>query len=223
MSVRTAQLSLFLVALLIGVLLVGQLRSQARPADIRQLSAGELSALIEQLIDRGSELQRGLAVQREQLREYRVAESQGASALSVTQEELRRVAAFGGLAGVDGQGIILDVTGSLDAIAVNDLINELRNAGAEAIAVNDIRITARSVAIQSAGSLSIDGNPIGPSFTIRAVGSPQGLFSAIERPGGIRTQLELFIAATIEMRESTNLRLPPTRVDLAPTVAQPVE
>jgi uncharacterized protein YlxW (UPF0749 family) len=223
MSGRAAQLSLFVVALLIGVLLIGQLRSQARPADIRQLSAQELSTLIEQLLDRNRDLRLGLAEQRDQLREYRVAEAQGASALSVTQEELRRVSAFGGLAGVDGQGIILDVTGSLDAIAVNDLINELRNAGAEAIAVNDVRITARSIAIQGAGSLEIDGTPIGRSFTIRAIGSPQGLFAAIERPGGIRTQLELFIAATIEMRESVNLRLPPTRIDLAPHSAQPVE
>jgi hypothetical protein len=62
MSGRLAQLSLFVVALLIGVLLVGQLRSQAPAADIRQLSAQELSTLIEQLLDRNRELRIGLGV-----------------------------------------------------------------------------------------------------------------------------------------------------------------
>ena len=47
MSGRLAQISLFAVALFIGALLVGQLRSQARPIELSSLSAQELSALIE--------------------------------------------------------------------------------------------------------------------------------------------------------------------------------
>lgn len=43
MAARLAQLSLFTVALIIGVLLVGQLRSQARPIELSSLSAQELS------------------------------------------------------------------------------------------------------------------------------------------------------------------------------------
>jgi uncharacterized protein YlxW (UPF0749 family) len=223
MSGRGAQLSLFLVALLIGLLLVGQLRSQAPVADVRQLSAQELSTLLEQLFERNRELRNGLAEQREQLRGYRLAEAQGESALSVTQEELRRIAAFGGLAGVQGQGIVMDVSGSLDAIALNDLINELRNAGGEAIAVNDIRLTAGSVAVRGVDTLEIDGSPVGRSFTIRAIGDPQGLTAALVRPGGIGAQLELVVQATIDIRASDSLRLPATRLELTPVVAQPVD
>ena len=47
MAARIAQVSLFVVALIIGLLLVGQLRSQARPIELSSLSAQELSALIE--------------------------------------------------------------------------------------------------------------------------------------------------------------------------------
>ena len=49
MAARIAQLSLFGVALIIGLLLVGQLRSQAGPIELSNLSAQELSELIEQL------------------------------------------------------------------------------------------------------------------------------------------------------------------------------
>jgi uncharacterized protein YlxW (UPF0749 family) len=222
MNTRVAQLSLFGVTVLIGILLVGQLRSQARPVEITNLPAQDLSELIDTLGARNRELRTGLADLRETLREYRVAGSQGQSALEVSREDLRRIRAFGGLAAVQGQGLVLDVTGSLDAIALNDLVNELRNAGAEAIAVDDVRITHRSVAVQGPRGLIIDGVEIGESFTIRAIGSPDGLLAAMQRPGGIIAQLEQFIDATIVAAQSDAIRVPATATSLAPTVAQVV-
>jgi uncharacterized protein YlxW (UPF0749 family) len=223
MKHRVAQLSLFGVALLIGILLVGQLRSQARPTEISTLSAQELSELVDTLSDRNRELQTGLADLRETLREYRVAGSQGQSALDVSREDLRRITAFGGLAAVEGQGIVLDVVGDLDAIALNDLMNELRNAGGEALAVDDIRITHRSVAVQGPNSLLIDGQEVGHSFSLLAIGSPEGLLATIERPGGIIAQLQQFIDASIVARQSTEVHVPATESSLTPQVAQPVE
>lgn len=228
MSGRIARVSLFLVALLIGVLLVGQLRSQTRPRELSTLSPAELSTLIDQLSARNEELSAGLANLNEQLRSYQQGESQGQSTLTLQREDLRRITAFAGLAPVEGQGIVVHVEGSLDAIAVNDLINELRNASAEAIAVNEVRVTARSVAIQGPRAIEIDGVEIGSAFTITAIGSPDGLLAALERPGGIIAQLEQFVAARIQVEQhtaadTTTLRVPATRLDLAPTVARPIE
>lgn len=222
MNTRVAQVSLFAVTVLIGILLVGQLRSQARPVEITNLPAQDLSELIDTLGARNRELRSGLADLRETLREYRVAGSQGQSALEVSREDLRRITAFGGLAGVQGQGLVLDITGSLDAIALNDLVNELRNAGAEAIAVDDVRITHRSVAVQGPRGLIVDSVEIGEHFTIHAIGSPDGLLAAMERPGGIIAQLEQFIDATIVASQSDAIRVPATATSLAPTVAQVV-
>jgi len=218
-----AQVSLFAVAVLIGVLGVGQLNSQARPAEISSLSAQDLSTLIETLTARNRELRAGLADIREQLREYQVSGPQSQSALQVSREDLRRITAFGGLAAVGGQGIVMDVDGDLDAIALNDLVNELRNAGAEAIAVDGVRITARSVAIQGPSSLQVDGVDIGRQFTLRAIGSPDGLLGAMQRPGGIISQLKLFISATIQIRQAASVVLPASIVSLLPTVGKPIE
>jgi uncharacterized protein YlxW (UPF0749 family) len=217
------QASLFAVAILIGVLGVGQLNSQARPAEISSLSAQDLSTLIETLTTRNRELRTGLADIREQLREYQVSGPQSQSALQVSREDLRRITAFGGLAAVGGQGIVMDVDGDLDAIALNDLVNELRNAGAEAIAVDGVRITARSVAIQGPSSLQVDGVDVGRQFTLRAIGSPDGLLGAMQRPGGIISQLKLFISATIQIRQAASVVLPASIVSLLPTVGKPIE
>jgi uncharacterized protein YlxW (UPF0749 family) len=218
-----AQATLFAVAILIGMLGVGQLNSQARPNEISRLSATELSTLIETLTAANRELRSGLADIREQLRQYEVSGPRSESALQVSREDLRRITAFGGLAAVDGQGIVMDVDGNLDAIALNDLINELRNAGAEAIAVDAIRITARSVATEGPRAMELDGVEVGEQFTLRAIGSPDGLLGAMERPGGIISQLKLFIRATIQIRQAESVELPASDVSLLPVVGTPVE
>ncbi len=223
MGARIAQLSLFGVALLIGLLLVGQLRSQARPIELSSLSAQELSTLVDTVERRNVELADGLAELEAQVREYERAEVEGQSDLAITEEALLRIGAFGGLTPVMGQGIELQIEGAFDATAVNDLIHELRNAGAEAIAIDDIRITAASVAIMGARAITIDGEPLGSSFVVRAVGSPDGLRSAIERPGGLLTLLEQSISARFTLSEASDLTIPATERDLAPQAAVPVE
>ncbi|HTI28883.1 MAG TPA: DUF881 domain-containing protein [Methylomirabilota bacterium] len=223
MKTRVAQATMFAVAVLIGMLGVGQLNSQARPIEISRLSATELSTLIETLTARNRELRSGLADIRDQLRQYELSGPQGESALQVSREDLRRITAFAGLAAVDGQGIVMNVNGNLDAIALNDLINELRNAGAEAIAVDDVRITARSVATEGPRAIELDGVEVGERFTLRAIGSPDGLLGAMERPGGIISQLKLFIKATIQIRQAESVVLPASEVSLLPVIGTPAE
>ena len=138
-------------------------------------------------------------------------------------EDLRRITAFGGTAAVNGQGIVMEVNGDLDAIALNDLVNELRNAGAEAIAVDQVRITAGSVAIQGPRSLEVDGVEVGRRFTLRAIGSPDGLLSAMQRPGGIISQLKLFVSATIQIQQVESVTLPATTLSLLPVVGKPIQ
>lgn len=223
MAARIAQVSLFIVALVIGILLVGQLRSQARPIELSTLSAQELSTLIEALSARNVELGDNLDDLREQIRDYERADVQGRSDLTLSEEDLQRISAFGGLEEVEGQGISIRIEGSFDPTAVNDLIYELRNAGAEAIAVDNVRITARSVAVLGTRAIEIDGVEIGPSFTIRAIGSPDGLQSAIERPGGILRLLQQSINAQFTVQQVADLTVPATRRDLTPQAATAVE
>lgn len=216
-------ISLAIFAVLIGIVLVAQFRSQARPTELTSLPVAELSTRIQTLSDGNAQIRAALAEQRDLLAEYQAAGAQGFSALDVSREELRRIRAFSGLSAVEGQGIIVRVSGSLDAIAVNDLINELRNAGAEAIAVDSTRITASSVVVQGAGALEIDGAPMDRTFTLLAIGDPDGLIAALERPGGIVTQLEQFVSATITVSPAATLQVPATTRNLTPEAATSVE
>jgi uncharacterized protein YlxW (UPF0749 family) len=223
MRAQMSQISIALIAVVIGIAIVGQLRSQERPTELTSLPVAELSTRIQTLSDANAQLRAALAEHRDLLADYEASGAQGVSALDVSREELRRIRAFAGLSPVVGQGIVVNVTGSLDAIAVNDLINELRNAGAEAMALDETRITAASVVAQGARSLEIDGVAFDRTFTLLVIGDSDGLIAALERPGGIVTQLEQFVSATITVSPSSDLQLPATLRDLTPEAGIPVE
>ena len=217
-----AQVSLFAVALLIGVLLIGQLRSQARPTEISSLSAQELSQLVDQLSQRNRELRTALTDLHETVRQYGEAGTQGQSAIDVTREDLRRVSAFGGLAPVEGQGIVLTVNGDLDAIALNDLLNELRNAGAEAITVDGVRVVTGIVVAGAPGELSVENHAIGDGFEIRAIGSPQILTGTLTRTGGVIAQVgNAYADARLTVTPLDSMTLPASDRTQAPVYAKP--
>jgi len=60
------------------------------------------------------------------------------------------------------------------------------------------------------------------SVSIRAVGDPDGLLTALQRPGGIITQLKLFVNATIDASQSQSVEIPATRQELQPKDAKAV-
>lgn len=218
MRSRFAQVSLFVVLGFVGVLMVAQLRSQARPAELNTLTTQDLSEVIDRLSTRNRDLRTQVADLQEQLRDYNAAAGEGQS-VDLTRETLATIKAFAGTLPVSGEGVVVTLTGSLDAKAVNDIINELRNAGAGAIAIDGVRVTARTVAIMGERAIEVDGNELGVSVTIRAIGDPDDLYVAMTRSGGLLSQLQQVINVRYSVQEVDDLDLAATAVDLEPHVA----
>lgn len=215
---RFAQVSLFVVLGFVGVLMVAQLRSQARPAELVTLTTQELSEVIDRLTTRNRDLRTQVADLQEQLRDYNAAAGEGQS-VDLTRETLATIRAFAGTLPVSGEGVAVTLTGSLDAKAVNDIINELRNAGAGAIAIDGVRVTARTVAIMGDRAIEVDGNELGISVTIGAIGDPDDLYVAMTRSGGLLSQLQQVINVRYSVQEVDDLSLAATEVDLQPHAA----
>ena len=74
--------------------------------------------------------------------------------------DLERIRVWAGLDPVAGDGITITVRGPIGAPDVEDVINELRNAGAEAIAIDDVRVVTGTVIGGLPGSLSVDDTPL---------------------------------------------------------------
>ena len=70
------------------------------------------------------------------------------------------------------------------------LVNELKNAGTEAISINDERIINTSSITCDGNVILVNGNKISSPFTIKVIGSPETIIGGIQRPGGKIEELE---------------------------------
>ena len=128
-----------------------------------------------------------------------------------TENELKKANAISGITEVSGKGIIVTLAdnknisseniSTLDSISnylIHDsdllrLVNELKNAGAEAISINDERITNFTSITCDGNVILVNGNKISSPFVIKAIGSQEALVGAIQRPGGlIDSELESY-------------------------------
>lgn len=87
------------------------------------------------------------------------------------------------------------------------MINELNNAGAEAISVNEQRIVS-TTAISCIGNVvSINGEKVGTPFEIKALGNPEQLYGALTRPDGYTAILTRY-GLLKEIKKSTDITIP---------------
>src|SRR4029077_21026043 len=92
------------------------------------LSAQDLSDLVANLNTRNDGLRGEVAATQAQLDSLTAAAARGDTSLGQEQNDLARIRSWAGLLPVAGPGIQVGVTGPIDAVAVDDLLNELRNA-----------------------------------------------------------------------------------------------
>ena len=92
-----------------------------------------------------------------------------------------------GTTNVHGEGIIININDGNDLIHQEDiviLLDELKNAGAEAISVNEQRIVSNTYVYCDGSVILIDGVKIGNPFVIKAIGDSQTIYGAITRDKG---------------------------------------
>ena len=185
-----SRLTVALVAALLGLLAIGQLRGQASVPGLSALSATELTQLIANL-SAGNDLLRdgGRPSSRSARQTLRAAQDRGETTVDELTDDLARIRAWSGLTPVTGQGIAITVRGSVGGDGIDDLLNELRNAGAEAISVDGVRIVSGVVVAGAPGALSVGNQALGDAFEIRAIGSPQILTGTLTRTGGVIAQI----------------------------------
>ena len=88
----------------------------------------------------------------------------------------------------DGDGTTLNGSWASDYIVhdgdLYELVNALKNAGAEAISINDQRIISTSEIVCAGNVVLINGEKVGVPYVIKAIGLPSMLYGAVTMPNG---------------------------------------
>ncbi|MCW2779043.1 MAG: hypothetical protein JWN17_2768, partial [Frankiales bacterium] len=118
------------------------------------------------------------------------------------EEARRRSQVLGVLAGTvpaEGQGIVLtldDPTGEVGADDLLDALEELRDAGAEAVQVagaqgtGPVRVVASTAFLERDGGVEVDGTLLRQPYAFTVVGDPATLAAALAIPGGVTDSVE---------------------------------
>lgn len=207
-------LSVSAVGLLLGLLAVSQFRSQDVYSRSLQLETpASLTTLIFNLAEKNSALREEIFDLRLRVEAAQDAIATGRGSLEESERQIKQLRVFSAQSAVRGPGVAVRIDGQFDERALSDLVNELRNAGAEALSVNDVRVGPRShFGPASATTLTVDGARVSRPWVVRAIGAPDVLSVALTRTGGIVGQFELIYARTsFAVTKEPALQLAPLR------------
>lgn len=219
---RASQLTIAAVAFVLGLLVVVQLRSQAGDPGLAQLSSQDLTILVANLNDRNDQLRReGSSLERD-LATLVQNRARGDVSVDEISADLQRVRAYAGLEPVAGPGVMISISGPIDGAGVGELINELRNAGAEAIAAGGVRIVTGVVVTGVPGAAKVDATSLPDGFELSAIGAPDKLTGSLTRSGGVIAQLAATQPdVTVTVTPVDRLELPATTRTLVPAHGHP--
>lgn len=175
--------ALIIIAIVTGILFSLQIRSFKEVESLiqRSGSVGVLSEL-RTLQLATVQLKSVLAEKEKKLEDMQKKISSGA----IIENEISKLRLLSGETAVSGEGIEIIFNADVKAFWISDLIARLVSAGAEAIAINDVRLTERTSGFRNVGGgLLMRRNFILPPIKITAIGNKQTLKQAISQNGGI--------------------------------------
>jgi uncharacterized protein YlxW (UPF0749 family) len=216
------QLTIAAVSFVLGLLVVTQLRAQASGSGLGGMSSQDLTVFVANLNSGIDQRRAEIAALERDLATLSANQDRGVVSLGQVQDELSSIRAYAGLEPVVGPGVTVGVDGPIDGPTLEDLINELRGAGAEAIAVDGIRLVAGSAVTGGPGEVAIEGNVLDDPFEVSAIGGAETLTGSLTRSGGIVAQ----VAATspdviLTVTPVERLELPATGRNLVPEHGSP--
>lgn len=195
----------------IGFLLVAQVRGTE---DVTERLAAEreedLAVILGDLTTQSERLQGEIADLRLLLFEFESTAEAEELALRSLQKRLDDLRILTGVVPAESQGVVLtieDPDRQLQHQHLVDVVHEMRNAGAEAIAVNNIRLVASSSFSTRNGRLLVDGQPVDSPYRIAAVGPSEQLISAglAIHGGALYTLEDAGVQASIEELEQLTI------------------
>jgi uncharacterized protein YlxW (UPF0749 family) len=184
-----------LIAIGLGFLIVVQLRSQAAVA--RTLAAQDdtsVALLINDLNRANNQLIQQSAVLAEQQAQLHQALTSGGADSQALSKELTTLREVNGAIAVHGPGLEIRIQGPVMDFELQDALNNLRNAGAEAIALNGYRIVGSTPVVSRGDTLLVAGHAVGTTLVLRVIGDAEQLGPAADlSASSLQTRVQVSI------------------------------
>lgn len=218
-----AQISVGMICMILGFAITMQFRSVQKNNGAGTIS-GLRAAEIQSMYQKEKEKNEALYIDYERIKsdldQYKEAINDTNATTKLMKEQLDNAEILAGMKEVEGPGLVVKMSDgtktpqpgeqeSLYWLHDSDLllvINELKDAGAEAISINGERLTATSE-VRCVGSvLSVNNVRTGAPFIINAIGDSKTLESALLFKGGVVAELSSYV--DIDIKTSDKVTVP---------------
>ena len=207
----------------LGFAAVVQVHTTRKALDLSGAREPDLIRILDDLDQRQARLQ----AQLEDLEATKVVSQTGSNSRALAEAETRqRLAALGVLAGTvpaTGPGVMVRITdprGAVERRSGAQRGQELRDAGAEAIQINDVRVVAASWFDDGSSGLVVSGTKLRAPYTIYAIGDARTIAEALRIPGGVVDSVR-GVGGQVSVTERTNVTVSALQRVQTPQYAQP--
>lgn len=200
MKKKQIAITLGIMCFLLTIALCVQIKTMnsANSTVSQSLADNELRDEVLRMKEKYDNAYRDLANAQKELEKVRQEATQNDSTAEAKEQALRENNMILGRTDVQGEGvevILEDAASTSSSLNASDqiihfsdiqlVVNELANAGAEAIEINGQRLVNTSSITCEGNIIRINGERIGTPFYIRAIGSQSRLYGALTRAGSI--------------------------------------
>lgn len=197
-----------IAALLLGVLgfaAVVQVRTTNGDDSYAGARRGDLVQLLDSLDAASDRLDQQLAELTTTRNQLRTTNRKAATAETNAQQDADDLAILAGTVAATGPGVMVTIEDQDGVVSASTLLNaveELRDAGAEALAIDGVsRVVAQSWFVDDGGKVRVDGRELTRPFVIEAIGDGATLREAMTFRGGLVDQVEaLGGSVTVQVR-----------------------
>jgi uncharacterized protein YlxW (UPF0749 family) len=226
MSPRHATRSQVLIGVILAVLgfaLVTQLRAAQHSERFASARQEDLVRILDDLTARGERLRTEIQDLERTRERLSGGAGQDAAALAESRRRQDVLRILAGTVAAAGPGVVVTIKDPEHAVTSDvllDTMQELRDAGAEALQVNDVRLTAASWFSDADDAVVADGATLRAPYVFTAIGDPHTLADAMAIPGGVVDSVSGRSGATTDVVERSRVVVDALRALSTPRYAR---
>jgi uncharacterized protein YlxW (UPF0749 family) len=205
------QIAIALTLALLGFLLATQLRSQQNLTQRLSIEReSDLGQILTELTDRSDQLSGEIVDLRVKLAQASGTEAQQQTLIDDARQQLEGLQILLGLLPVKGPGVVMvfgDPQGTVGPDVLLDTVQELRDAGAEAIEISGVRVVASTAFTGSPSAIQVGRVPLRAPYEVRAIGAASTLAEAMRIPGGVVDSLAAHAGASVRITQEGSVSI----------------
>ena len=175
----------------------------------------ELRTMISSWKSKYEETSEKLEETNQKIKEYQDKASSNQETSELLEQELSQTNKLVGKTEVTGEGIIITLSDNEETTILDTdllkLINELRLAGAEAIAINDVRVVGMTDIVEVNDTILVNEERVVSPYVVKAIGNQTYLSSALSLKNSGFIDMYTSSGKTVKMSIEKNIKIPAYR------------